>query len=82
MAADFGPRLAVSGYRFIEVEKVNHAVRTLNRLLKVSRAAYYHWSIYPLSTHARADIALTERIAMRSAITKRSSQPGSPSFCS
>jgi len=29
----------VSRYRFIEVEKVNHAVRTLCRVLQVSRAA-------------------------------------------
>jgi hypothetical protein len=53
----------VSRYRFIEVEKVNHAVRMLCRVLKVSRAAYYHWSIHPLSARARADLALTERIA-------------------
>jgi len=66
----------VSRYRFIEVEKVNHAVRTLCRVLKVSRAAYYNWSIHPLSAHARADLALTERIA---AIHARSRQTyGSP----
>jgi hypothetical protein len=34
----------MSRYRFIEVEKVNHAVRTLCRVLQVSRAAYYHWA--------------------------------------
>ena len=61
----------MSRYRFIEVEKVNHAVRTLCRVLKVSRAAYYHWSIYPLSARARADLALSERIA---AIHARSRQ--------
>jgi transposase InsO family protein len=61
----------VSRYRFIEVEKVNHAVRTLCRVLQVSRAAYYHWSINPLSVRARADLALTERIA---AIHARSRQ--------
>jgi transposase InsO family protein len=61
----------VSRYRFIEVEKVNHAVRTLCRVLQVSRAAYYHWSIHPLSARARADLALTERIA---AIHARSRQ--------
>ena len=53
----------MSRYRFIEVEKVNHAIRTLCRVLQVSRAAYYHWSIHPLSARARADLALTERIA-------------------
>ncbi len=61
----------MSRYRFIEVEKVNHAVRTLCRVLQVSRAAYYHWSIHPLSAHARADLVLTERIA---AIHARSRQ--------
>jgi hypothetical protein len=43
----------VSRYRFIEVEKVNHAIRTLCRVLQVSRAAYYHWSIHRLSARAR-----------------------------
>lgn len=52
----------MSRYRFIEVEKVNHAVRTLCRVLQVSRAAYYHWSIHPLSAHASADLVLSERI--------------------
>jgi hypothetical protein len=61
----------VSRYRFIEVEKVNHAVRTLCRVLQVSRTAYYQWSIEPLSARARADIVLTERIA---AIHARSRQ--------
>ncbi len=66
----------MSRYRFIEVEKVNHAVRTLCRVLQVSRAAYYHWSSHPLSAHARADLVLTERIA---AIHVRSRQPyGAP----
>jgi len=61
----------VSRYRFIEVEKVNHATRTLCRVLQVSRAAYYHWAIQPLSARARTDLALTERIA---AIHARSRQ--------
>jgi hypothetical protein len=61
----------VSRYRFIEVEKVNHAVRTLCRVLQVSRTAYYQWSFEPLSARARADIVLTERIA---AIHARSRQ--------
>jgi hypothetical protein len=44
----------VSRYRFIEVEKVNHAVRTLCRVLQVSRAAYYHWGHQPLSERRTA----------------------------
>ncbi len=31
-------------------------------MLKVSRAAYHHWSVYPLSMRARADIVPTERV--------------------
>ena len=54
----------MSRYRFIEVEKVNHAVRTLCRVLQVSRAAYYHWSIHPLSARASADVVLSERIVV------------------
>jgi transposase InsO family protein len=61
----------VSRYRFIEVEKVNHAVRTLCRVLQVSRAAYYQWVLQPLSSRARQDVRLTERIA---AIFARSRQ--------
>ena len=61
----------MSRYRFIEVEKVNQAIRTLCRVLQVSRAAYYHWSLQPLSARALADVALTERIA---AIHARSRQ--------
>ncbi len=61
----------MSRYRFIEVEKVNHAVRTLCRVLQVSRTAYYHWSIHPLSDRALADIVLTDHIA---AIHARSRQ--------
>ncbi len=61
----------MSRYRFIEVEKVNHAVRTLCRVLQVSRTAYYHWSIHPLSARVQADVVLTERIA---AIHARSRQ--------
>ena len=42
----------MSRYRFIEVEKVNHAVRTLCCVLQVSRAAYYHWCHQPQSEWA------------------------------
>jgi len=61
----------VSRYRFIEVEKVNHAVRTLCRVLQVSRAAYYQWHRQPLSERAQSDAGLTERIT---AIHARSRQ--------
>ena len=70
----------MSRYRFIEVEKVNHAVRTLCRVLQVSRTAYYHWSRHPLSDRALADIVLTERIAAihaRSPAASYRPEPGS-----
>jgi putative transposase len=53
----------VSRYRFIEVEKVSHAVRTLCRVLQVSRATYYHWHHQPLSEWAQDDAGLTTKIA-------------------
>jgi transposase InsO family protein len=66
----------VSRYRFIEVEKESHAIRTLCRVLKVSRAAYYDWYDHPLSGQAQANTRLTERIA---AIHARSRETyGSP----
>ena len=52
----------MSRYRFIEVERVNHAVRTLCRVLQVSRAAYYHWCQLPVSERAQSDMHLTEQI--------------------
>jgi len=61
----------VSRYRFIEVEKVNHAVRTLCRVLQVSRAAYYHWCHQPQSEWALTDAGLTTKIT---AIHARSRQ--------
>jgi hypothetical protein len=45
----------VSRYRFIEVEKVNHAVRTLCRVLQASRAAYDQWCHQPQSERTQAD---------------------------
>jgi putative transposase len=52
----------VSRYRFIEAEKVHHAVATLCRVLKVSRAAYYIWSKHMPSVRAVADQQLAQRI--------------------
>jgi putative transposase len=52
----------VSRYRFIEAEKVHHAVNTLCRVMKVSRATYYVWIRGLLSERARVDRELSERI--------------------
>ena len=53
----------MSRYRFVEVEKVNHAVTTLCCVLQVSRAAYYSWSTTTaVSARARANVDLLEKI--------------------
>lgn len=52
----------MSRYRFIEAEKAHHAVATICRVIKVSRAAYYVWSKHVPSARALADHALTEQI--------------------
>ena len=52
----------MSRYRFVEAEKVNHAVTTLCRVIQVSRAAYYAWSSAVLSSRAHANLQLLEKI--------------------
>ena len=49
-------------YQFIEVEKRTHSVTLLCRVLEVSRAAYYHWKNQPLSSRAKANLELLEKI--------------------
>ena len=57
------PRRPVCRYRFIEVERVNHAVTTFCRVLLVSRAAYYQGHRQPQSEWSRADVGLATQIA-------------------
>jgi len=52
----------VSRYRFIEAEKMHHAVSLLCRVLEVSRAAYYRWKAVPVSARAAYNLALLEKI--------------------
>lgn len=52
----------MSRYRFIEAEKVHHAISMLCRVMKVSRAAYYVWSKHIPSAHAVAARQLAGRI--------------------
>jgi putative transposase len=52
----------VSRYRFIEAEKDEHAIITMCRVLKVSRAAYYEWSNGMLSDRVLEDAYLTNTI--------------------
>ena len=52
----------MSRYRFIEAERRNHAVKTICRVIKVSRAAYYKWIKQPVCRRRCANVALLERI--------------------
>jgi putative transposase len=52
----------VSRYRFIAAEKVNHPVRILCRVLKVSPSGFYAWSRRQPSARAQADMTLGECI--------------------
>jgi putative transposase len=52
----------VSLYRFIDAEKVNHAVSILCRVLEVSRSGYYAWRRRGPSSRVQEDKVLAERI--------------------
>jgi putative transposase len=49
-------------YRFIRAEKANHDVKTMCRLLGVSRSGYYAWRSRPPSARQIADAELTRAI--------------------
>jgi transposase InsO family protein len=49
-------------FRFIVAEKVNHPVRSLCRVLSVSRSGFYAWERREESTRAKEDRRLKERI--------------------
>ena len=49
-------------YGLVEVEKANHSVGALCRVLKVSKSGYYGWRGRPPSARTKADAALSERI--------------------
>jgi putative transposase len=53
----------VSWFRFIAAEQAHHSVAVLCRVLHVSRSGCSAWLGRELSARARADAALTERIA-------------------
>jgi len=52
----------VKCYRFVDAEKVNHAVALLCRVLEVSRAGFYAWLRRGPSTHALRDAELAKLI--------------------
>jgi len=51
-------------FTFIAVEKANHPVTLLCRLLGVSRSGYYAWCERPVSARTHSNRVLTERIRM------------------
>jgi putative transposase len=53
----------VTVYRFIAARKTEHSVKTMCRVLGVSRSGYHAWQRRPPSPRAREDAALTEQIA-------------------
>ncbi|MDP9427247.1 MAG: IS3 family transposase [Actinomycetota bacterium] len=49
-------------FSFIEIERANHAIELMCRVLRVSRSGYYAWRVRPPSRRRREDAALTERL--------------------
>jgi putative transposase len=52
----------VSVFRLIAAERAHHSVKTLCRVLGVSRSGFHAWLRRPPSSRVRADVALAERI--------------------
>jgi putative transposase len=52
----------VSVFRFIAAERACHSVKTLCRVLGVSRSGFHAWSSRPLSARALSDQLLLERV--------------------
>jgi putative transposase len=49
-------------YRFVAAERANHPVKTLCRVLGVSRSGFHAWRSRPVSARALADEALLARV--------------------
>jgi putative transposase len=49
-------------FRFIAAKKAEHSIKTMCRVLGVSRSGYHAWQNRPPSARAREDERLTERI--------------------
>jgi putative transposase len=52
----------VTAFKFIAAEKTSHSVKTMCRVLGVSRSGFHAWTQRPPSARAREDARLTERI--------------------
>lgn len=49
-------------FSFIDIQRANHAIELMCRVLKVSRSGYHAWRVRPPSRREHEDAALTERI--------------------
>ena len=52
----------MSVFRFVAAERAHHSVKTLCRVLGVSRSGFHAWLVRPASPRTLADAALLERI--------------------
>lgn len=52
----------MSVFRFIAAERARHSIKTLCRVLGVSRSGFHAWLVRPPAAHAVADAALLERV--------------------
>ena len=50
-------------FRFIAAKKAEHSIKTMCRVLGVSRSGFHAWANRPPSAHALEDKRLTERIS-------------------
>ena len=50
-------------FRFIAAKKAEHSIKTMCRVLGVSRSSFHAWQARPPSARALEDERLTERIA-------------------
>jgi putative transposase len=51
-------------WRFISVERANHRVSVLCRVLSVSRSGFYAWVSRPPSARAVADLELAAKVEL------------------
>lgn len=61
----------MSVFRFIAAQRANHPVKTLCRVLGVSRSGFHAWAARPPSKRAREDALLLERIRELHAASRR-----------
>lgn len=52
----------MSVFRFIAAQRANHHVKTLCRVLGVSRSGFHAWTVRPASLRSREDAALLDRV--------------------